>query len=239
MIIHHKQFKIYFGDKADGITTDYYRGLNESDLLLLPPFAHIKKSMSVDKLMFADQVHGINGVLLTPSSFEHINAFRFESDYLTTAHTGIGIGVMSADCLPIIILDHAHNACSIVHAGWRGSAQRIAVAALKKMVTTYQTQAENVDIFFGPAAGSCCYQVQPDFKNEIEQKYHDLVFSMHDDALFFDNGMYNKIQLIESGVPASHINTEHNVCTLCNKNFCSYRRDKNNARQMSIVSITR
>lgn len=239
MIIHYEQFKIYFGNAYDGLTTDWYRELNERDLLTLQPFSGLKSLLSINKLMFAEQRHGIKGAAVTSELFTTHNAFRFEGDYLITNQSLCGIGVMSADCLPIVLLDTKHNACGIVHAGWRGSVNHIIRTALEHMRAAYNTQPSDVQVVFGPAAGPCCYQVQPDFKDEIEAVYHDLVFVLRGAKLFFDNSKYNILQLMSYGVPSSHIDTVYNVCTICNTDFCSYRRDINSARQMSVVSIVR
>ncbi|MFZ5953678.1 MAG: peptidoglycan editing factor PgeF [Candidatus Dependentiae bacterium] len=236
MIIQHKQFNIYFGDKSDNLTTDYYLNLNQPNLLSLPSFSHLKNKLSIKHVMFSHQVHGIDGHVVT-SKFLQTPAFNLKGDYLITQIPQVGIGVMSADCLPIIILDTKHNACAVVHAGWRGSVQKIVIHTLEHLQKICATSLEDVTVIFGPAAKPCCYEVQEDFAQNIPTKYHNLVFKTRQEKLFFDNTQYNIEQLYEFGISKHHIFTEYNICTMCNTQFCSYRRDKNTARQMSVVSI--
>ena len=65
-------------------------------------------------------------------------------DALITDGRNICIGISTADCIPIIIYDHAHHAAAAVHAGWRGTVQRIA-----------QKTIDTMHIAYGSALKSC------------------------------------------------------------------------------------
>src|SRR5438477_544569 len=75
----------------------------------------------------------------------------------------LGIGILTADCLPIIFYDPYNNIISIAHAGWRGTMQNIAIKVIETMRNSFKSKPENIEVFFGPSAKDCCYEVGENF----------------------------------------------------------------------------
>lgn len=237
VIIQHNNVQIYFGDKSDGLTTTFYLNLHTPNLLDVTPFNALKKTLPIQDVMFAEQVHGINGLAVDGSIVTQIPAFGIKADYLITNTPGLGIGVMSADCLPIIVVDKKNNAVAAIHSGWRGSVDAITSKALAHMQTAYNTQLADVTIIFGPAAGACCYEIQEDFLTHIGTELVPYCIRKRNHQLFFDNTAYTIQFLTTMGLQSHQLITQYNECTMCNPTYCSYRRDKNTNRQMSVVCI--
>jgi len=77
-------------------------------------------------LIFQHQVHKNKGLFVTEKNLEtYKRCLTIESDYLITNLPHIYIGVLTADCLPIALHDTKNHAMGIIHAGWRGTVNKI------------------------------------------------------------------------------------------------------------------
>lgn len=170
------------------------------------------------------QVHGTAGLIIDdkyPLS-KAVLLEENEGDFLVTNQSGVGIAVTTADCLPIVFTSPQHQLIAIAHAGWRGSLAGITDKVLQNIVS-YSLDLSDVCIYFGPSARSCCYEVQHDFLDTIPTDAKDFVIKQ-DGKFFFDNSSYNRQQLIQRGILAENIHDQHNLCTMCDFEFHSYRR---------------
>ncbi len=256
MIRENQKFTIYFGDNRDAISKSLDCVAASTPLIAHKKFAPIFKKIGVDNLAFLNQAHGIDGTIVR----NQIPAFDIDGDYLITREPNIGIGVMTADCLPIILYDQKNHAAAIVHAGWRGTVSRIVQEVIRRMRREFGAENKDLQVFFGPSAKACCYQVAAEFKEkwfdtmpsasltmcnythpECEQGERiegSSVFIMRDNKLYFDLAKLNAFQLQEMGIPESALSYEYNSCTICDHRFYSYRRQGELAgRQMSIISL--
>lgn len=69
------------------------------------------------------------------------------------------LGVQTADCVPILLVDPTNRAVAAVHAGWRGTLHRIVEKTIGRMTMQYGTQPRDLLAAIGPAIGGCCYEV--------------------------------------------------------------------------------
>jgi len=67
--------------------------------------------------------------------------------------------VRTADCVPLLLVDPARHAVAAVHAGWRGSLERIAEKTVGEMRRAFHTQPEELLAAIGPSIRACCYEV--------------------------------------------------------------------------------
>lgn len=242
MIIHSNPlFTIYFGNAQDALSQDYYYNLSpEHELLEDPLFMHLRATMGLESLIFLKQIHNDTGYVVTPETCHDFKRpFFYEGDYLLTDLLGIGIGIMTADCLPIIMHDTRSNAIAAIHAGWRGSVKRIAQKAFAHMQKVYGTDGTDIRVFFGPSAQSCCYKVGDTVTayTETDPLLAEALIE-HADGLYLNVARYNMLQLIEVGIPQLAFHTSYNMCTICDERLCSYRRDnKSPYRQMTVVAL--
>lgn len=242
MIIHSNPlFTIYFGGAQDRLSEDdYYHFPPETNLLAERQFKHLADLLGIETLVFLKQIHENIGSVVTPETRAQLaRPFVTEGDYLLTDLPGVGIGIMTADCLPIIIHDTRNNALGAIHAGWRGSVAHVAVKAFERMQQAYGTQGADVRVYFGPSAKPCCYEVG---QAVIECGDTDplLVDSLveHKGKTYLNVTRYNILQLRQAGVPQLAIHSDYNTCTICDDRLCSYRRDgKSPYRQMTVVAL--
>src|SRR5262249_40487911 len=80
-------------------------------------------------------------------------------DALLTNQPGILLSVRTADCVPILFVDPARHVIAAVHAGWRGSLQRIAEKTVGEMRRALHSQPEELLAAIGPSIRACCYEV--------------------------------------------------------------------------------
>ena len=233
-------FSIYFGGVQDQLMPAWYLNLPDTPLLELAPFSRLKASFGLHDLMFLHQIHSDKGVLVDQDCLGINRPFKVDGDYLVTAMKHVGIGVMTADCLPIMLYDSQNKSVAAIHAGWRGSVAGIAVKALEHMQEACGTQPSAITVFFGPSARVCCYEVSKGFEEHLAgfswlDKQQVLV--QRDNKLFFNVPLFNQLQLEAAGVANAAISTEYNLCTMCDSSFYSSRRD-NSGRQMTVIWLT-
>jgi polyphenol oxidase len=156
-----------------------------------------------------------------------------DGDALTSNVPGQYVGVRTADCVPVLLADVQTRAIAAVHAGWRGTAQRIVLRTLEHMKERYGARPENVVAAIGPAIGPCCYQVGPEVLAQLSPWVPELPST--EMAACLDLPEVNRRQLESWGVPPERI-TSAALCTYCrNDEFHSFRRDREMAGRMFAV----
>src|SRR5579859_4611807 len=232
-----RSFSIFFGDSQHPYVPDLNKGFS---VLARPPFNALSRTMNLRQLIFLRQVHGNAGKIITAKDTESIlPSFVHEGDYLITNVSRVGIGISTADCLPIIFYDAKHNAIGIAHAGWKGSVANIGLHIIERMKQAYGTTIHDLQIFFGPSAQACCYEVKVDFLNNIQHfPYAEQLLRRTDNGLFFHLDTLNSLQLESLGIQKEAINRQYHVCTICNPSYCSVRRLQDSSlRQMTVVAL--
>ena len=140
-------------------------------------------------------------------------------DGLITDEPGVTLVTHYADCVPIFLLDPKKRAVGLVHAGWRGTAAKIASAAVEAMTREFGCRPEDMIAGIGPSIGPCCFEVDAPvrdvFASLTELHPADLI---HDDGggkYHVDLWETNRRILQQAGIPASSV-TVAGVCTKCN-----------------------
>jgi YfiH family protein len=151
-----------------------------------------------------------------------------EGDALIANTPGVIASVRTADCLPILLADTRTLSVAAIHAGWRGSASRIAEATLERMRAAFGTRPEDVSAAVGPGIGGCCYEVGDEVRVRFGLEGRGLL----------DLADVNRRQLIEAGVDPARIELLP-LCTFCNPElFHSWRRDREkSSRMISYIGV--
>lgn len=183
-----------------------------------------------EKFTLGKQVHGNNVVLIDEKKVgqgacSHQSAID-STDCLVTSIKSTAVAVLTADCLPVILIDETGQKVAVVHCGWRGLASKIIYGALRHF-NPGETLA-----FLGPAIGECCYEVGKEVVLALDepvnanQKYK---ISLEKIAVK---------QLKNNGVNQNNI-YRSSLCTACNSDkFFSYRSSGGlTGRQAAIAVI--
>jgi len=161
-----------------------------------------------------------------------------EGDALISNEAGRRIGVRTADCVPILIADERTRAVAAVHAGWRGTASRVARAAVEKMTFEFGSRPEDLHAAMGPAIRECCYEVGAEVVRELAPLFPEWPAEEKPGKRHLDLVEANRRILHEAGVSASRI-YDCGRCTYCEPEFFfSYRREPANPGRM-VSSIVR
>jgi len=112
-----------------------------------------------EQLAFAHQVHGTKVLTVTkPSEFGKAP----EGDALVTAEAGIALGVLTADCAPVLFVDKKEKIIGACHAGWRGAVGGVLEATVLAM-ENLGADVANIEVALGPCIGPQSYEVTDDF----------------------------------------------------------------------------
>jgi len=199
-----------------------------------PDLLKIASDHGLEDILTVDQVHG-NSVFFA----EHRAVEEFaKADSIVTCKKGVGIGVITADCVPILLYFPNFGCICAVHAGWRGTSLHAVRSCLEAVWKKYSLRPQDAVASIGPSIGKCCYEVRDDvasqFVSSSDVSTHWLC-EKGDGKFFLDLVELNRIELFDAGV--SEIETM-NVCTYC-QGFPSYRRDGYNAdRMISFIGIS-
>ena len=154
-----------------------------------------------------------------------------EADGLLTRLKEVPLVIRTADCLPVFFFDERQECIGLVHAGWRGTREQIAVKAVEKMQEAYGTKVKDLKIAFGPAIRACCYQVGEEFA-----QYFPGEISPREDGFYLDLAAANQRQLTALHIDAEQI-YDCGICTCCNKEFFSFRREGERAGRMISLMV--
>lgn len=185
-----------------------------------------------------DQVHGCRAVRVDAGAMD-AEAPLPSADAAITTRTDVAVAVKAADCAPIL-LAHPGGAVAAVHAGWRGTAQRIAGKTVRALADAAGGDVTDIVAAIGPSIGPCCYEVGP----EVRETFHVAGLSETDLDRWFlptesktathilDMWRANRDQLVAAGVAPANVH----VAALCTAThaawFWSYRREGATAGRM-------
>ena len=235
MILHNDpSFLIYFGNSKDCCVKSDFK-FSKKDL------DSVRDFLSLKNIVFLKQTHSSDGICLNDLSQvkSFYSLFEYSGDFIVTNLRRVGIGILTADCLPVVIYDPVGNVISIVHAGWRGCASDIITRSIEIMQNQFNSKIHDLVIYFGSCAKVCCYKIKNDFLKNFENfSFVDQVIFKKEDHLFFDLLKFAELKLLDLGLKIENLHKNYNNCTICDLNFHSYRRDKEQAgRQATIVAL--
>ena len=183
-------------------------------------------------VVYAQQVHGTT-LLRVPAA-----AGQRDADALFTDEPGRAVGVYTADCVPILLAHESGRSVCAVHAGWRGSAARMATLAVRAFVAATGCRVSELRAAIGPHIGPCCYEVDAPVIGAIAERSVFRPAGRPEHALL-DLFALNRLQLVGAGVPARAIERVGG-CTGCDTDrYVSYRRERSSARMLHFVRAGR
>jgi YfiH family protein len=186
------------------------------------------------------QVHGNHVRVVDAAVIQH-GLRGVEGDALVTALPGVPLGVLVADCLPIMLYTSQPPVVAVVHAGRLGTYHQVVRQTLEAMQLHYAVMPQQVHAVMGPAIGPCCYTLDIYAVGPFQERFADWqqYFIPRAPGLWtMDLIAANAAQLQAAGVPHGHIHAAH-ICTVClNQHFYSHRAEGREAgRGMGIVAL--
>ncbi|MFQ5479676.1 MAG: peptidoglycan editing factor PgeF [Thermodesulfobacteriota bacterium] len=183
----------------------------------------------------AEQVHGRHVVVMDEAVYGA--AERPRGDAIITAVPELPIGILTADCVPVLLHDPGSGAIAAVHAGWRGFVAGVLRETLLVFFRDFGARPANMLGAIGPYIGPCCYEVSEDLVESFRAAGLKAApyFTRDKGGIHLDLGRAVHDALTESGLPAGNVSLP-GPCTSCGaSDFYSYRRDKVTGRQLSFI----
>lgn len=194
--------------------------------------------------------------------FDAAPAESCRGDASATNRPGLLLGVQTADCLPILLVDPKKRAVAAIHAGWRGTLQRIVVKTIGRMHMQFKTKPADLLAAIGPAIGGCCYEVGTEVATQFQSQFANAPewfdeFRTGDEPnpiqwlnmqppghqpppknVLLDLRKANCAQLLGAGLCAPNIFV-NDLCTACRRDLLfSYRKEGAlSGRLLSVIGI--
>jgi hypothetical protein len=178
-------------------------------------------------------VRQVHGTRVVTAGNEHD---RPEADGVASRRRGLALGIVTADCVPALLLARRHGVVAAVHAGWRGAAGGVLEAALAHLDGEFGVEPPDVEALLGPSIGPCCYRVGSEVRDTFEARTGattTAAWTPAGDRLLLDLRLAERLLLEKAGVSSVAV---VGPCTACTPTLASYRRDGASAgRQLSFI----
>ena len=238
------KIKHCFFSKKGGFSKGIYKGLNcgkgskDRKKNILKNLLYVSKKMLVkkDELILMHQTHSNKVIEIKKNNYQN----KIKADAMITKIKGLALGVVTADCVPIIIYDLKNDVVGCIHAGWRGAFSGI----IKNTITKIKKLNSNNEIFaaIGPCIGKKSYEVDLIFYKRFltrTKKNKIYFFNKNKNKKLFDLRKFVSDKLLELNVKIDHVNHD----TFRERaNFFSYRRScklmqKDYGRCVSVIKL--
>lgn len=241
--IFNEKIKHGFFSRNGGVSSGLYGSLNCSvyvgdDLnCVRANLQQISKYFNTKRLCSLKQIHG-NKVVLVEKNFDFSKSEQqIEADGLVTKLSGICLGILTADCAPVLLHDTANNTIGAVHCGWKSARYGIIGNVIKTIKDLAEYEPEIVAAI-GPCIHKGSYTVKKDFLNNLEEEFFEF-FEKFGEDYKFDLPEYVQAKLIKHGVKHVEVLTTD---TYLSQDFFSYRKANQETdgvcgRQLSAIML--
>ena len=183
------------------------------------------------------QVHGVAIAEVTGPGQELGNA-----DGMWTCVPHQKIAVVTADCVPILLMNRRMGVVAALHAGWRGTFQKIVLSFFESLPKEF-SEPKEWSVLMGPSIRACCYEVSEDLIQQFKSAFGDLnPLLIEPEHRKLDLIEVNIHQVLSLGIEEVVIHPDCTYCAMTEKGtpkYFSYRRGDQNARQYSVISLHR
>jgi YfiH family protein len=268
-----------FSTRLDGKTTVYRPGKRELNLGFTdsddPNIVAANRGLFVREASVRKDVLGLVTLRQIHSSLIHRVSSKdvqgsgapavLQGDGLMTGEPGVLLGIQTADCIPVLVVDRKKRAVAAFHAGWRGTVARIVENGVGRMRTEFGSRPEHLIASIGPGIGQCCYAVGEEVLDQFESQFPyapELFREVYDSdpvrekypmlfltarapghsqlgpAMHLDLVEANRRQLLAAGLKKGAISLA-GQCTGCHiDRFFSHRAEQGfTGRMMSVVGV--
>ncbi len=192
-------------------------------------------------LLTVSQVHGSDVLVVDEPNPDLSHFLKVECDAVVTNQPGIMIGVLVADCYPILMYDAENHIAAAVHAGWKGAAGGIIGKTVDTMNNLFGTRPEALLAAIGPGIGAHDYLVDRPVREAFRRgtdHWEQIAQERELGQWQLDLRRSCMLQFQEAGVDERQIEAA-GECTCCQREmFFSYRRDSaQTGRQMGFLVL--
>ena len=222
-------FGFHYGETREEILS-HYRMAGE---ILNEPVERMVKSTQIHEAVVREVKEADCGKgILRETDIEN-------ADGLICGINHIPLVIFSADCTPVLLADKENRAVCAVHAGWRGTVQKIVKNGVEKMHREYGIPKGDILCAIGPCISKCCFEVSAEVEEAFEERFPMEAFAVEKEKgkYHIDLKGVNREILLREGIPAENIDVS-DACTFCEKDlFYSYRRQGKAAGRMAAFIV--
>jgi YfiH family protein len=194
----------------------------------------ISKAFGFDlnRLILLHQIHQ-DQILLLREPLSTLPTY-LEYDALITNASNSFLGILTADCVPIFMVDQKRKVIAAIHAGRQGTALHITTKVLKKMEEEFGCSPQDLLITVGPSIGFCCYEID---EKVFSPEWEPFSIPVSDGKMMVDLAHINIAQMENEGIKEEQIFWV-DLCTGCHQDlFFSNRKEGKTGRQLSFIGI--
>ena len=223
-----KKFKHCFFSRKNGFSRGIYKSLNcgkgskDNNANVVKNLIYVAKRMGVskNKLKLMHQTHSNKVVEVKKNNYKK----KIKADSMITQLKGLALGVVTADCVPIIVFDIKNQIVGCIHAGWKGAFSGVIDNTIEKIKNL--NSKNKIYACVGPCIGKKSYEVDLKFyKKFVSKSWKNKIYftKKNETKKLFNLRKFVSDKLVKLGVQVDHINKD----TFADKsNFFSYRRSR-------------
>lgn len=206
--------------------------------LIYPHQTHTDRCVAITPQLLAlpeeqikAELEGVDAIIYSEPVGEACSSPTVEAGW------GLALGISTADCIPVLIYDPQHRCAAAIHAGWKGTVQRIVEKTLRMMQERYATDPSQCTAAIGPGISTESFEVGW----EVVERFRNEGFALDDEVLrqyppsaayqgdglapHLDLKAINRRQLLSMGIPTANI-TVSPIDTFTDTRFFSARREQ-------------
>lgn len=236
-----------FSTRPGGVSPPPFHSLNLS-INTGDKETHVRKNREIltrafgllpSVLFTVNQTHGDDILVIDSPCLENFSGASW--DAIITDRPGIAIGVLVADCVPILLFDPKRRTVAVIHVGWKGTALNLCGKTIRILVEGFGTHPENLLAAVGPSIGLCCYEVDESLRSVFlrsNDSWDRWAKPSASGRWRLDLQRANIDLMTAFGVRKANI-AWFDICTRCQANlFFSYRRDgEMTGRQTAFIML--
>ena len=221
--------KSFFFSRKNGLSRGIYKSLNcglgsndkKKDIKNNIKIIAKKTGCNLNRLIILKQYHS-NKII----NFDNflVNK-RYKADGIITSYPKFSFGILTADCVPILVADKKNKTIAAIHSGWKGANSGIIENLIKKFKEK-RSKISNLIVAIGPCIAQKSYEVKEDFikKIRIKNYHYKKYFRNNNKKIYFNLRLFVNNKFLRLGVPQKNIDHINRDTYSDYKNFFSYRR---------------
>lgn len=234
------KYTFCFFSRKGGVSKNFFSSLNcsynndDKKINVKKNREIVSNLFSKRKIIIPNQIHSNIVKNITQNKFDSMDA-----DSIITERDDIVLGILTADCAPVIIL--GKKKYGIIHAGWKGLLDGIIENTVEFMISNGE-KIDNISVFVGPHLKKYSFEVQKDFIDNLKEKtanFNRYILEFNSKT-FFDFSKLIESKISQLNIPRYEISDKD---TFSNSNeyfshrYCHVNKIKKCGRQISIVGI--
>ncbi|MDD7582658.1 peptidoglycan editing factor PgeF [Corynebacterium sp. 32222D000AT] len=228
-----RPFRMVFTARSGGASASPYESFNLAEHVGDDPAAvaanrqRLQELLRLDDIVWMEQLHTNNVTVVDGPRSTPVEA----TDALVTATEGLALGVLVADCTPVLLADPEARVVAAAHAGRLGARNGIVPATVEAMCDL-GARPERLQVLLGPAASGRHYEVPADMAADVEAHLPGSRTTTEKGTPGIDVRAGLIRQLMSLGVTAIQADPR---CTIEDSTFFSYRREGTTGRQAGLI----